>query len=139
MCLQGASRAGAEVLAAVPNAALRAHFVWVPMLPADNRAAARAAAQRFAHPRATHYWDRDRHLSRRMALALAIETRRSAAPGDDPPFAWDIYLAYLPGNRDIAAPDFWMHQLSVDRAPRLDADEWRRQIRDMLPERPSID
>jgi hypothetical protein len=134
MCLEGASRAGADLLATMPNTDLRAHFVWLPMLPADNEAAARAAAQRFAHPRATHYWDRDRHLSRRMAQALAIETRRSAAPGDDPPFAWDIYLAYRRGNRDITAPDFWMHQLAVDHAPRLEAAEWTRRLLAMLDE-----
>jgi len=134
MCLEGASRAGADLLAALPNAELRAYFVWVPMLPSDNEAAADAAAQRFAAPRATHYWDSERHLSHRLAEALSIDTRRSAAPGDDPPFAWDIYLAYQRNNADITAPDFWMHQLAVDHAPRLDALEWQRRISEMIAE-----
>ena len=132
MCLEGASRAGADLLAAMPNTDLRAHFVWVPMLPADNEAAARAAARRFAHPRAIHYWDAERHLSRRLAQALGIDTRPSAAPGDDPPFAWDVYLAYRRGNTNIEAPDFCMHQLAVDHAPRLDAGEWRRHLDGLL-------
>jgi len=132
MCLAGASGAGAELLTAMPDADLRAFVVWVPMLPTDNEAAALAASKRFAEPRASHYWDAERHLSRRMATALSIDTRRSAAPGDDPPFAWDVYLAYRRGNADIIAPDFWMHQLAVDHAPRLDEDEWRRRIRAML-------
>jgi len=132
MCLQGASRAGADLLAAMPNAGLRAFYVWVPMLPADDEAAARAAAGRFADPRAQHYWDGERHLSRRLAQALAIDTRRSAGAGDDPPFAWDIYLAYQRGNADITAPDFWMHQLAVDHAPRLDAAVWQNHINSML-------
>ena len=66
------------------------------MLPSDTETAAQAASERFAEPRALHYWDGERHLSRHMATALDIDTRRSAAPGDDPPFAWDIYLAYAP-------------------------------------------
>src|SRR5688500_7652816 len=107
MCLEGASRAGAELLAAIPNDRLCAYYVWVPMLPRANEAAARAA-QRFAEPDATHYWDGDRRLSRRLAKALGIEARRSAAAGDEPAFAWDIYLAYRRAKADITAPDFWM-------------------------------
>jgi hypothetical protein len=132
MCLTGASGAGAELLAAMPDAPLRAHYVWVPMLPSDTEAAALAASERFAEPRATHCWDGERHLARHMATALGIDTRRSAAPGDDPPFAWDVYLAYRRGNREIARPDFWMHQLAVDHAPRFEAGEWRRRITEML-------
>jgi len=132
MCLEGASRAGAHLLAAIPDDGLRAFYIWVPMLPSDDEAAARAAAQRFAEPRATHHWDGDRHLSRRMAQALAIETRRTAAPGDEPAFAWDVYLAYNGGNPNIGATDFWMHQLNVTHAPRLDAGHWHRRVKGML-------
>jgi hypothetical protein len=130
MCLEGASRAGADLLAATPNTDLLAYYVWVPMLPSDNESAARATAQRFAEPRATHHWDGERHLSRRLAQALSINTRPSAAP----PFAWDIYLAYQRGNADINAPAFWMHQLAVEHAPRLEASEWRRRISEMIAE-----
>jgi hypothetical protein len=134
MCLSGASGAGADLLAAMPDADLRAHFVWVPMLPTDNQAAALAASERFAEPRATHYWDAERHVSQHMATALGIDTRRSAAPGADPPFAWDVYLAYRRGNRDTARPDFWMHQLAVDHAPRFEPAQWRRHIEAMIDE-----
>jgi hypothetical protein len=134
MCLEGASRAGADLMAAMPDAELRAYFVWVPMLPGDNEAAARAAANRFAEPRAIHYWDGDRRLSRRLAKALGIDTRRSAVAGDEPAFAWDIYLAYRRGNHEITAPAFWMHQLAVEHGPRLEASEWRRRISEMIAE-----
>jgi len=132
MCLAGASGAGAELLAVMPDATLRAQYVWVPMLPSDTEAAARAASERFAEPRASHYWDAERHLARQMATALGIDTRRSAAPGDDPPFAWDVYLAYGRGNVEIERPDFWMHQLAVDHAPRFEPGEWRGRITEML-------
>jgi len=132
MCLTGASRAGAETLAAMPDAELRAYYVWVPMLPSDDKAAAIAAAQRFAEPRATHYWDGERHFARHMALALHIDQRPSAAPGDAPEFAWDIYLAYGCGEKRIDRPDFWMHQLAVAHAPRLDAAVWHERVGRML-------
>jgi len=132
MCLAGASGAGADLLAAITDAPLRVHYAWLPMLPSDTQTAAQAASERFAEPRAIHHWDAERHLSRRLATALAIDTRRSAAPGDDPPFAWDIYLAYQRGNGNITAPNFWMHQLAIDHAPRLDAAEWRRCLQEMI-------
>ena len=134
MCLAGAVGAGAELLAAMPTADLCAYYVWVPMLPSDDRNAALAAAHRFSAPRAAHYWDSRRHFSRRMAMTLGIDTRRSTAPGDESPFAWDVYLAYRRGNVDIAQPDFCMHQLTVEHAPRFDATEWRSQIERLVTE-----
>ena len=132
MCLGGAVGAAADLLAALPDADVLAFYVWVPMLPSDDAKAAGDVSRRLAEPRARHYWDGDRLLSRRMAQALTIDTRRSAGAGDEPPFAWDIYLAYQRGNANIMAPDFWMHQLAVDHAPRFDATEWRLRITEML-------
>jgi len=128
MCLEGASRAGAELLGAVADQRLRAYFVWVPMLPSDDQKAADAASRRFAEPRATHYWDGERHLARHMAPALGIAARESITIGDAPEFAWDVYLAYGRGTKRIEQPDFWVHQLGVKHAPRLDAGEWRRRV-----------
>jgi hypothetical protein len=132
MCLEGASGAGAELLAAMPDSDVRAYYVWVPMLPSDNATAAGRVSRRLAEPRAKHYWDGDRLLSRRIAVELGIDSRRSAGGGDEPPFAWDVYLAYRRGNRDNARPDFWMHQLAVDHAPHFNAAEWRRRITEMF-------
>jgi hypothetical protein len=132
MCLQGASGAGAELMAAIPDASLRAHFVWVPMLPSDSEQAAVAASAHFAEARTTHYLDGERHLARRMSPALGIDSRTEAAVGDVKEFAWDVYLAYRRGNTHIATPDFWMHQLAVTHAPPLEASEWRRRVQMML-------
>ena len=139
MCLAGAFGAGAELLAAVSTADLRAYYVWVPMLPSDDRNAALAAARRFraehfAAPRAGHYWDRDRHLSRRVATALGVDTRPSAAADDDPEFAWDVYLAFRRGEAKLWQPDFWMHQLAVEHAPRLELRGWRTQVEQLVSE-----
>src|SRR3989442_8959062 len=126
MCLAGAVGAGAELLAAMPDSDVHAYYVWVPMLPSDNATAAGEASHRLAEPRATHYWDGDRPLSRRMAVELGIDSRRSAGAGAAPAFAWDVYLAYRRGNRDVAHPRIWVHQLAVEHPPRFDSDEWQQ-------------
>ena len=134
MCLEGASRAGADLLAGIESTHVRAYYAWVPMLPGDDRQAAEATAERFADPRASHFWDDSHHLARYMAKALGIDSRTEAAVGDVKEYAWDVYLAYGPGAMEIERPDFWMHQLAVEHAPRLDAAEWLRRVRRLAGE-----
>ncbi len=135
MCLAGASGAGAELLAAVPAQDLRAYYVWMPMLPPDDEAAAAAVAARFAEPRALHYWDGERRLARELGEALLISARDSIGAGSGPGFAWDVYLAYPRGAVDLTRPAFWMHQLAVTHAPRLDSAEWRQEVETLLETR----
>ncbi len=123
MCLAGASGAGAELLKAVPQAELRAYFVWVPMLPGDSAEGAAGAAARCAEGRARHYWDGERALSRRLAERARMGVEQ----------AWDVYLAYGRGQADLAQPAFWMHQLpGVTAAARLHVAEWRRRVEELL-------
>ncbi len=128
MCLVGASGAGAELLAALPQPDLRLYYAWVPMLPPDDEQAASMTAERFPDRRASHYWDRERHLSRYIAERLGIGARESSGAGGGSGFAWDVYLAYRRGATDVAQPSFWMHQLAVTHAPRLDAERFRRRV-----------
>jgi len=139
MCLEGASRAGADLLAAINSDDLSAYYVWVPMLPQDNEAAALTAEQRFAEPRAAHYWDDAHHLARYVSTALGIDSRPDAQAGDVKEFAWDVYLAYGRGATEIERPDFWMHQLAVEHAPRLDAALWKRRVEALLGSRPIVE
>ena len=132
MCLAGASGAGAALMSALPDPGLRACFVWIPMLPDDNRTTAEAASRRFAEPRAAHYWDGERHLAARFGRTLGISAKESLAVSGASGLAWDVYLAYGRGAKEIEAPDFWMHQLGVKHAPRLEPTEWRRRIEAML-------
>ena len=132
MCLDGASRAGAGLLGAVSNPDLRVYFAWTPMLPADSEAAAGLAALAIRDARAAHYWDGERHLVRRMGAALGIRGEESIPLAHGAGAAWDVYLAYGRGDADIDKPAFWMHQLGVKHAPRLDAEEWRRRIEGLL-------
>lgn len=102
------------------------------MLPADGLAAAQAASERFAEPRAAHYWDGERRLARRLARALDIPAWASLGAEGKAGLAWDVYLAYGRGAREIDRPAFWMHQLGVSHAPRLDAGEFRRRVEGLL-------
>jgi hypothetical protein len=137
MCLAGASRAGAELLAAVTHPDLRAYYVWVPMLPPDDEAAAAAVAAHFAEPRALHYWDGQRRLARELGEALLISARDSIGAGSGPGFAWDVYLAYPRGAVDLTRPAFWMHHLAVTHAPRLDAEAFRSGVERLLAAPPA--
>ncbi len=132
MCLSGASGAGAELLKAEPHPDLRVRYVWVPVLPPDDRAAAAAAAERFAEPRVTHYWDGERRLAQRLGKALGISAKESIGVEGGSGLAWDVYLAYERGTADIFSPKFWMHQLGVTHAPRLDAAAFRAQVQGLL-------
>ena len=132
MCLVGASGAGAELLAAQPHPDLRVHYVWVPMLPPDDEEAAARAAEGLAEPRASHYWDGERRLAREMAQALRISARDFIGAGDGPGLAWDVYLAYGRGAVDLTRPAFWMHQLAVTHAPRLEGEAFRQSVSALL-------
>ena len=132
MCLSGASGAGADLLAAVPHPDLRLSYVWVPMLPPDNIAAAEVAAEGLTDPRAAHYWDGERQLANRLGKSLGITAQQSLAAEGGSGLAWDVYLAYERGASDLFRPSFWMHQLGVTHAPRLDTAAFRQRVEGLL-------
>ena len=108
------------------------------MLPADDFQAAAAATERFAEPRALHYWDAYRHLARHLARTLGIGSAASLGVEGSVAMAWDVYLAYGRGATDPACPAFWMHQLGVTHAPPLDAVEFRQRVEELLGERDNV-
>ncbi len=140
MCLAGASGAGAELLKAEPNPDLRVRYVWVPVLPPDDMSTAAAAVERFAEPRpdgrpsgrALHYWDSERRLAQHLGKSLRISAQESVPVEGGSGLAWDVYLAYERGASDLFRPAFWMQQLGVTHAPRLDAAAFRAQVQGLL-------
>ncbi len=123
------------MLLALADRGLRSFYVWTPVLAADDReAAVRAAAQR-EQAAADHYWDADGAFAPTLAAPLGLtpaETPRRRSPEA---IAWDVYLAYPPGDEDLFAPSSWAHQLPTERAPRLDPDAFRRTVEALLPRR----
>jgi hypothetical protein len=129
MCLQGASRVAAA-LEGFPLGEIGMFIAWVPMLPPDASAAAKTAAEGFAY--AAHYWDGERHLAGEMGRALGITAKESTGIEGECGWAWDVYLAYGPADGDPLRPRFWMHQLALTHAPRLDPAEFRRRFEPLL-------
>ena len=75
----------------------RFSFVWQPVIPSDDAAAALAHARAETDARARHYWDTDLALGRAYAEPLATPFT-SDAPGGKP-LAWDVVLVFAPGTR----------------------------------------
>ncbi len=115
------------VLDAIDDPSLRAYVAWLPILPDDSGAAARASSALVPDARARHYWDAERALPGPFAEALGL-------PDGWP--AWDVYLAYPPGvtwGDWPPAPAFWHHQLGdLPIAPRLDGGAFAGQVHSLL-------
>lgn len=120
MCVTGALRAGHELMQKIADPGFRCYYVWTPILAADSEAAARYNEGAMQQRGARHYWDPDRSFERHMAVALGLDV------------AWDLYLLYPRGDPAIEQPDFWMHQLDTDKAPRLDPEVLKNRITEKL-------
>ena len=103
---------------------LAAFVVWVPQLAAmqGNVADATRIVQ---DKRASHYWDP------RDALGIAY----GPALGLFEP-AWDVYMLFRRGvtwpNVGVPKPDYWMQQLGVANAPRLDGTTFAQHAAALL-------
>ncbi|TAK22779.1 MAG: hypothetical protein EPO40_27995 [Myxococcaceae bacterium] len=112
---------------------LRAYVVWLPVLEADDEAAARASAGRLRDPRVRHYWDGTRAFGLALGSALAIPPPR-VERGRSRGLAWDVYLVYPPASTwdaTIPTPGFWMHQLHQvppEQAPEFEPRAFQAQV-----------
>ncbi|MGA9769837.1 MAG: hypothetical protein WBV94_12405 [Blastocatellia bacterium] len=100
---------------------LRAYVVWVPKVSATQNDVPNAT--RFvADGRAMHYWDDEATLLHGYEPVLSISQD-----------AWDIYMIYGPNARWESdappEPDYWMHQLDLDSAPRFDAAAFGEKVK----------
>ena len=116
-------------------------FVWMGMVPGDDRAKALESARALADRRATHLWDPDNrfgllcteHLARphldelRQAMAgdeYALSALDQLASGEATFPTWDAALFYRAGatwTDPLPSPDGWMKQF--DYAGDGDADD----------------
>ena len=127
MCRQGASAIQAQVLESIGEPSLRVYIAWVPILPDDSEPAAGERSKLVTDARASQFWDSDKTLPPLFAPVLGLEEGWPA---------WDVYLAYPPGptwDAEPPKPAFWHHQLGeLDLAPKLDADAFARQLRELF-------
>src|SRR5437667_3830865 len=114
-----------SVLKNIPDDRLRAHIVWLPMFPGDNKGRAQTRTEEFNDSRVSYYWDGDKLTGAEWQKALGIDK-----------VAWDVYLLYGPNTRWDGAtptPAFWMHQLNgVTKAPCLNKSEFEDKVKGLL-------
>ena len=114
-----------SVLKNIPDDRIRAHIVWLPMFPGDNKGRAQTRTEEFNDSRVSYYWDADKLTGAEWQKVLGIDKA-----------AWDVYLLYGPNTRWDGAtptPAFWMHQLNgVTKAPCLDKTEFEAKVKELL-------
>lgn len=128
--------AGHGPLTALAGRGLRAFYVWTPVLEPDGRDAAVRASTVREHASAEHYWDAGARFARHMAGPLGLTPEETPSPLSPDAVAWDVYLLYPPGPRDLYAPAHWSHQLPTTKAPRLEAASFRQAVEALLPREP---
>lgn len=125
VCLYGVSEIEHSLFAADKSAKLAGLVVWVPMLGGTARNVPEAATLA-ADARVSHYWDGDNDLG--VAYERLLPTRGT--------IAWDVYMLYEPGitwsGTSPPRPTFWMHQLAITNAPRLDAALFAARARRLI-------
>lgn len=104
---------------------LKVYIVWLPMFPGDSKEWAKTRAGEFSDKRISHYWDSEKVTGKEWQKVLGTKS-----------VAWDVYLLYGAGSRwdkELPAPDFWMHQLGgVTNAPRLDEATFEARAKELL-------
>jgi hypothetical protein len=114
-----------KVLRNVSDDGLRAYVVWLPMFPGDSRDWANTRSNEFSDRRLSYYWDAGRLTGQQRPKVLGVSRT-----------AWDVYFLYsanIAWDNEVAAPSFWMHQLSgVTQAPRLDEAVFEAKVKELL-------
>ena len=114
-----------SVLREIPDDRIRAYIVWLPMFPGDNRSWAQTRSDEFTDNRLSYFWDGGKLMGEEFNKTLGINTT-----------AWDVYFLYGPRSQwdaPVPTPSFWMHQLDgVTEAPRLDKEEFKNKLKDLL-------
>jgi len=93
------------MLAAVPNADVKAYIVWEPIRPWDSFTAARTSQALVTDPRVRQFWA--------SGLDLAVRAQSAIDLKGEP--AWDVYLLYAANSAwepgAVPRPADFMHQL----------------------------
>jgi hypothetical protein len=111
------------IIGRFPRADIAVGFVWVNMLPLDNRVTAGFRALTMQAPCVRHFHDPGKQAGRIIAQSLGAQGK----------VAWDIYLFYPQGVEWADSPPppaIWAHQLS----PSSWADPARYRLGDDLRE-----
>ena len=112
-----------EALKNVSDDSVRAYIVWLPILGGDFEGEARKLSNSFRDKRVSYFLDPDTETGKLWQQTLGI-----------PFVAWDVYFLYGPDaqwEKEPEKPAFWMHQLGLKIAPRLDGKVFTEKLREM--------
>lgn len=103
---------------------LRTFIVYVPTVGAEEEDVPEAT-QVVTGGNARHYWEDSGIIGKLYRETLVIDA-----------YAFDAWMIYQPGviweGELPPAPAFWMHNLGVDEAPRLDSKEFAIEVEKYL-------
>jgi hypothetical protein len=85
--MRGAREVRTSVVDNAKASAIAKIVVWIPMQPADDRAAAEAMTSVYAGTAIPQFWDGDKRLGAEVSRSLGIDPSH---------ISWDIYLFYAP-------------------------------------------
>lgn len=108
------------------NRDVRAYFVWLPILAADNEQAARQGTERNQAPNSVYFWLPTTKLAQEAASILQMAAGR---------LAWDVYLLYRKGmlwDRAFPAPAYWQQQLGILQGDTFNPQAMRARIQGSL-------
>ncbi len=108
------------------NRDVRAYFVWVPILPADNEQAARRSTLQYSAPNSVYFYAQSAKLSHDVASVIRLAAGRPA---------WDVYFLFKKGvtwDRVFPMPNYWQRQLKVLQGDAFDPRVMRVHVRDAL-------
>ena len=137
-CLRGLDDVNRDLLAQTDDPRLQTYVVHVPVLGAEAKDIA-PAARLLENSRIHHYWNPSGEFGRQLTEAVDLKH------GDEPVYAWDVWLIYGPEAAwDEALPPKprrLMHQLRALAGssvfPRLDSDAFAREVRQLLAQLPA--
>ncbi len=114
------------MLEKIGNPDVRVYAVYLPILQTDREGSVPSAMKRLPDKRVSFFWDGKGELAQGYERVLQL-------PENQP--AWDMYLLF---NRDgewkdePPTPEYWMHQLHLDPARRLDGDKLAAEMKRLL-------
>jgi hypothetical protein len=137
-CVYGARAVKQEIVDAGGNANVRVYFVWMPMLPTDDKPAALKMARSLTAEHAFHFYDAERlvgirfvedhfdaHMKKALSALAADHPLRerlashTAAPAKERPL-WDALLMFSPEaqwNQVLPEPNWWTRQVGFTENP----------------------
>ena len=133
-CLRGLDDMNKDLLSKTNDPRLQTFIVHVPVLtPSPTEQDVPEAATLVRNDHVHHYWNPSGSFGWELSKAAGLKH------GDEPVYAWDVWLIYGPEavweGASPPPPELLMHQLYLLRGsglPRLDSEQFAIKVRQIL-------